>query len=73
MHRHFLMRKLFDNLRNREKENPDQSTDDDEIEEKIEKLFELLEKGVQDEEKSFDKRRKYLHKVCLFSSEIKII
>lgn len=64
---HFLIRQLFDNFRNREKENPDVSTDDDEIEEKIEKLFELLEKGVQDEEKSFDKRRKYLHKVGLFT------
>lgn len=66
---HFLVRNLhvFDNFRNREKENPDVSTDDDEIEEKIEKLFELLEKGVQDEEKSFDKRRKYLHKVGLFT------
>ena len=64
---HFLIRNLFDNFRNREKENPDVSTDDDEIEEKIEKLFELLEKGVQDEEKSFDKRRKYLHKVGLFT------
>ena len=64
---HFLIRHLFDNFRNREKENPDVSTDDDEIEEKIEKLFELLEKGVQDEEKSFDKRRKYLHKVGLFT------
>ena len=64
---YFLIRNLFDNFRNREKENPDVSTDDDEIEEKIEKLFELLEKGVQDEEKSFDKRRKYLHKVGLFT------
>lgn len=64
---HLLIRHLFDNYRNREKENPDVSTDDDEIEEKIEKLFELLEKGVQDEEKSFDKRRKYLHKVGLFT------
>ena len=55
--------KAYIKIRNRDKENPDESTDDDEIEAKIESLFGLLEKGLQDQEKSFDKRRKILQKV----------
>ena len=42
---------------------PLDSTDDEEIEAKILSLFEMLEKGVQSEKYSFEKRRKFLAKV----------
>ena len=50
----------------------DESEDEEEIEKKMSKLTEDLEKAIQDDSKTHDERRKYLKKVKFLQNNIAI-